>query len=146
MRIREQQKGFSVTAVLLMMVVIATISGVAWYVWQKRPVDDTSKKSTATDMNNSSTVGCDQVNNSVFRSIAEYEMSPQVKGPSEITFNHDTFQRTYTDIVQSGPYTCKDSVVEAKIQTLAGDTVINAVYDSQDKTLNWSDMIYKKVE
>lgn len=143
--ISKQQNGFGITALFLLIVVTGATSGVAWYVWQKRSVDN-NKNLKGSSPSQLSTTGCDQVNNSTFRSIAEYEVSPQVKGPSEITFNHDTFQRTYTDIVQSGPYTCKDGIVEAKIQTLAGDTVINAIYDSQDKTLNWSDIIYKRVE
>lgn len=89
---------------------------------------------------------CNLISNSSFRSINQYEIGLGPNGPAMgywgITFRENKFEWGYSDVSESGTYTCKNNVLYAQ----AYNRSITAHYDGSKKILTWDGVEYKKAE
>ncbi len=108
---------------------------------------DRDQKQTST--NNSDI--CNLISNATFRSVDKQNDGLAVgywtiklqKGTSLSDYGEPTFQWQYSDVVKSGSYSCKNSLIDAKDST---GKSISATYDANQELLEWDGVKYKKAK
>lgn len=93
------------------------------------------------------TDACSLLNGSAFRSIAKLEIGEgpnggAVLGTWSIGFRGNQFTWDYSDVQQSGTYTCTDGSIIAQ----AYKRTIEGRIDAERKILTWDGIEYRKVE
>lgn len=104
------------------------------------PKDDTPDTDTATSdaTTGAAADGCAYIVGKTFRSVDMLECGPGPNGPVlcnwELKFTDATFTYSYSDLYDSGPYTCADGVVTAQNH---GGTV-----DSEGGAVTWDEVAF----
>ena len=81
---------------------------------------------------------------SAFTSVDELEMATGPDGATmghwRVSFEEDSFEWTYSDVVVQGRYRCNGSEVAAVEPAVIG------VFDEAESTLLWDDRLYRKLD
>lgn len=99
--------------------------------------------------------GCNLISNSSFRSINQYEVGRGPNGPAmgywDVHFQKGTtlsdygkptFQWSYSDVGETGTYTCRNNVLQVKFS----DRSFTTRYDEIKEVLIWDGVEYKRVK
>jgi hypothetical protein len=97
------------------------------------------------DHGNDSDGVCEEVYNERFRSINQYEVGPIPEGGVAygywwVIFSDNTVEWAYSDIVETGTFTCENGIINASIN----NREIEASYDEGSEILTWDGIEYKE--
>lgn len=149
------RQGFANILVVVLVVAVAVVAGYFVLIERSAPavteepqevgVPATPAPATPENISQSNVDGCSFISNSTFRSINQYEVGLGPNGPAMgywgITFQGNTFDWSYSDVVESGTYTCKSNVLQAKLSNRS----IAVHYDGKQEILTWDGIEYKRI-
>ena len=133
--------------ILIALVIILSIGVVGYFTLVKKQSPSNVTQNSADD--------CDLISNSSFRSINQGEVGLGPNGPEMgywgIQFQKSTtlsdyseltFDWGHSDVSESGTYTCKNNVLQAKFSNYS----MTAYYDGAKEILTWGGVEYERVK